>query len=140
MFITCAGSAQIAPDKYFVQFTDKENSPYTISNPSEFLTQRALDRRYRFGIPISMNDIPVNTSYLQGVSDVGVEILNPSLTKLLNFDELLDLVLPILRVLLTYGNASIIDIRESLVVKIVTPFSQRDGFSISTPTSETPCK
>ena len=78
MFITCAGSAQIAPDKYFVQFTDKENSPYTISNPSEFLTQRALDRRYRFGIPISMNDIPVNTSYLQGVSDVGVEILNPS--------------------------------------------------------------
>ena len=78
LFITYTGLAQIAPDKYFVQFTDKNNSPYTISNPSEFLTQRALDRRDRFDIPISMNDIPVNPSYLQGVADVGVELRNPS--------------------------------------------------------------
>jgi len=74
--------AQIAPDKYYIQFTDKNNSPYSIDNPIEFLTQRSLDRRVRQGIGIVENDIPVNDAYIQGVADVGVDILNP--TKWLN--------------------------------------------------------
>ena len=69
---------QIAPNKYYVQFTDKNNSPYSINNPEEFLTERAIDRRERFNIPIVENDLPVNPSYLQGVSDIGVDLLNPS--------------------------------------------------------------
>lgn len=71
-------TAQIAPDKYYIQFTDKDNSPYSIDNPSEFLTQRALDRRNNQGITVSENDIPVNQSYIQGVADIGVDILNPT--------------------------------------------------------------
>ena len=74
--------AQIAPDKYYIQFTDKNNSQYSIDNPIEFLTQRSIDRRIRQGIDIVENDIPVNDTYLQGVADVGVELLNP--TKWLN--------------------------------------------------------
>jgi len=74
--------AQIAPDKYYIQFTDKNNSQYSIDNPIEFLTQRSIDRRIRQGIAIVENDIPVNDVYLQGVADVGVDILNP--TKWLN--------------------------------------------------------
>lgn len=70
--------AQIAPDKYYIQFTDKNDSPYSINNPGEFLTQRALDRRERQGITISENDIPVNPRYLQGVADIGVDLLNPT--------------------------------------------------------------
>ncbi len=70
--------AQIAPDKYYVQFTDKNDSPYSIDNPGEFLTQRALDRRTNQGIAISENDIPVNPQYLQGVAAIGVEMLNPT--------------------------------------------------------------
>jgi len=70
--------AQIAPDKYYIQFTDKSNSPYSIDNPGEFLTQRALDRRNRQGIVINENDIPVNQVYIQGVADIGVDILNPT--------------------------------------------------------------
>ena len=27
-------NAQVAPDKYWVRFTDKSNSPYSINNPS----------------------------------------------------------------------------------------------------------
>ena len=69
---------QIAPNKYYVQFTDKNNSPYSIGNPEEFLTERAIIRREKFNIPIVENDIPVNPSYLQGVADIGVELLNPS--------------------------------------------------------------
>lgn len=70
--------AQIAPDKYYVQFTDKNDSPYSIDNPGEFLTQRALDRRSAQGITIKENDIPVNPQYLQGVAAIGVEMLNPT--------------------------------------------------------------
>ncbi len=73
---------QIAPGKYFVKFTDKNNSPYSINNPSEYLSQRAIDRRVRQNIPIVESDLPVNPSYLQGVAATGVNILNP--TKWLN--------------------------------------------------------
>lgn len=75
-------SAQIAPDKYYVQFTDKDNSPYSINNPEEFLTQRAIDRRAKYSIEISEQDLPVNPQYIQGVADAGATILVP--TKWLN--------------------------------------------------------
>jgi subtilisin family serine protease len=76
------GFGQIAPDKYYIQFTDKNNSPYSINHPEEFLTQRAIDRRARQGIPVIENDIPVNPQYLQGVAEKGAVLLNA--TKWLN--------------------------------------------------------
>ena len=74
--------AQIAPDKYYVQFTDKDNSPYSIQNPEAYLSQRAIDRRATQNIPIDIKDLPVNPQYLQAVKDAGATILNP--TKWLN--------------------------------------------------------
>jgi serine protease AprX len=74
--------SQVAPDKYFVRFTDKNNSPYSVENPSEFLSQRAIDRRVSQGIEIEQSDLPVNPAYLQGVAEAGATILNP--TKWLN--------------------------------------------------------
>lgn len=76
------GFGQIATDKYYIQFTDKNNSPYSINHPEEFLTQRAIDRRTRQGIPVVENDIPVNPQYLQGVAEKGAVLLNA--TKWLN--------------------------------------------------------
>ena len=78
IFISFTAGAQVAPNKYFVRFTDKNNSPYSIDNPSEFLSQRAIDRRSNQGIPVDMTDLPVNPSYLQGVAGTGATILNPS--------------------------------------------------------------
>jgi serine protease AprX len=75
-------NAQIAPDKYYVQFTDKNDSPFSINNPEEFLSQRAIDRRSTYNIAIDMKDIPVNPQYLQGVKNAGATIQNP--TKWLN--------------------------------------------------------
>ncbi|NOY51243.1 MAG: S8 family serine peptidase, partial [Chlorobi bacterium] len=68
--------AQIAPDKYYVQFTDKDNSPYSIDNPSEFLTQRAIDRRAKYSIVITNQDLPVNPQYITGVAATGAKLLN----------------------------------------------------------------
>jgi len=74
--------AQIANNKYFIEFTDKDNSPYSLDEPSEYLSQRAIDRRTTQGIEIDSKDLPCNPSYIQGVADIGVSIINP--TKWLN--------------------------------------------------------
>lgn len=70
--------AQVAPDKYWVQFTDKNNTPYSINKPQEFLSERAIQRRQDYGIAIDQYDIPVNPSYLQAVAQTGAIILHPS--------------------------------------------------------------
>ena len=70
--------AQVATNIYWVQFTDKDNSPYSIDAPEQYLTQRALDRRARLGIAIDEYDIPVNPHYLEAVAECGAELINPS--------------------------------------------------------------
>ncbi len=70
--------SQIAPDKYYIQFTDKNNSPYSVNRPWKFLTARALARRARFHIPIKENDLPVDPQYVKAVAGTGVKILNTS--------------------------------------------------------------
>jgi hypothetical protein len=76
-------SAQINEgDKYFVAFTDKDNSPFSIENPHEFLSERAIGRRERFSIPVQNSDLPVNPDYIQTVAGIGVAIIYP--TKWLN--------------------------------------------------------
>jgi hypothetical protein len=74
--------SQVYPDKYVIEFTDKNDSPYSIDNPEEYLSQRAIDRRERYDIPIDKYDLPVNPQYIQAVAEIGVEVLNP--TKWLN--------------------------------------------------------
>jgi serine protease AprX len=84
VFVLLSGTlqAQIAPDSYFVQFTDKANSPYSVDEPEAFLTQRAIDRRVNQEIAITEHDLPVNPDYLAGVAALGPEMLFP--TKWLN--------------------------------------------------------
>ena len=78
-FMTCGiMQAQIATNIYWVQFTDKNDSPYSIENPEAYLSERALERRARLGIEIDEYDIPVNPQYLQAVADCGAQLLNPS--------------------------------------------------------------
>lgn len=70
--------AQIAPGRYWVQFTDKNNTPYFINKPEDFLSERSIQRRLDYGIAIDQYDIPVNPSYLQAVAETGAVLLNPS--------------------------------------------------------------
>ena len=70
--------AQVATNIYWVQFTDKNNSPYSIDNPEAYLSPRALQRRANQGIGIDAYDIPVNPQYLQAVADCGAELIHTS--------------------------------------------------------------
>jgi len=70
--------SQIAPNKYFIQFTDKNNSSYSLDHPEAFLTARALTRRQAHGIAVEENDIPVNSTYVQEVIKYGAHVLTRS--------------------------------------------------------------
>ncbi len=70
-------SASIAK-KYLIEFTDKNNSPYSIHNPTEFLSARAIERRERHNIPISSSDFPVNPDYIQGLQSFTLDIIHTS--------------------------------------------------------------
>jgi len=78
LFVITNINAQTAPDKYWVQFTDKANSPYSIDKAEEFLSYRAIDRRSRYNISITEQDKPVNPDYVQGIADFGVHIIHAS--------------------------------------------------------------
>ncbi|MBR5631405.1 MAG: S8 family peptidase [Bacteroidales bacterium] len=75
---TMFAQAQVATNIYWVQFKDKEGSPYSIDNPEAYLSPRALQRRANLNITIDEYDLPVNPQYLQAVADCGAEIINPS--------------------------------------------------------------
>ena len=65
--------------KYWVQFSDKQGTPYTIANPSDYLSPRAIERRHKFGISIDSLDLPVNPAYVEAVASInGVQMLNTS--------------------------------------------------------------
>ncbi|OYT17818.1 MAG: peptidase S8 [Bacteroidetes bacterium 4572_77] len=68
--------AQIAPNYYAIQFTDKDNNPFTLDQPQDFLTQRSIDRRTAQNIAYDITDLPITPSYIQQVADIGVEIQN----------------------------------------------------------------
>lgn len=64
--------------KYWVELTDKNNSPYCLCRPEEFLSARTLDRRALAGIPVEENDLPVNPAYLDGLRAKGALVHNTS--------------------------------------------------------------
>lgn len=59
------------PGYYWVSFTDKNNSPYDLSNPEDFLSDEAIQRRIKFGIMLNELDLPVTPSYITEISSFG---------------------------------------------------------------------
>lgn len=64
--------------RYRITFTDKENSPYSIQNPKEFLSEQALARRAQFEIEITAEDLPVNTHYIDSIRSCKAQLCNSS--------------------------------------------------------------
>ncbi len=60
---------------YIVFFKDKSGTPYTIDQPSAFLSQRAVNRRLKQNIFITEQDLPVNPAYINQLKDLGFKVL-----------------------------------------------------------------
>lgn len=59
---------------YRLYLTDKNDSPYSESAPQEYLSQRAIEKRERFQIAITEEDLPVNPDYLQAIKNISPDI------------------------------------------------------------------
>ena len=71
LLLVSTGWAQV--NRYVVFFKDKAGTPFTVNEPTEFLSLQAIERRVEQGISISQEDLPVNENYVQGVRDVGAK-------------------------------------------------------------------
>ncbi|MGA0556793.1 S8 family serine peptidase [Larkinella sp. VNQ87] len=67
-------SANAQNRKYLVLLKDKVNTPYTISKPEQFLSQRSIQRRNRQGIPVQEKDLPVNPTYVSAIRQTGATV------------------------------------------------------------------
>lgn len=68
-----------AQTQYIVRFTDKYNSPYSIKRPSDYLSTKAIQRRYKQNISIDPTDLPVNPFYIDSLKRIpGVALINSS--------------------------------------------------------------
>jgi serine protease AprX len=72
LFFSHAAAAQV--NRYMVFFKDKTGTSHTISNPLEFLSQKAVDRRTKQHIAVTASDLPVNENYVLGVKDAGANV------------------------------------------------------------------
>ena len=59
--------------KYWVTFTDKNNTPFCVCQPTMFLSARSLARRQRANVPVTEEDLPVDPAYVQALRDKGAQ-------------------------------------------------------------------
>ena len=64
--------------RLYLKDKDLDHTPFSVNRPSEFLSQRSIDRRKRQGIPIDLTDLPVAPAYEKQVTDAGIEIVGKS--------------------------------------------------------------
>jgi len=61
---------------YIIKFTDKNGTPFSIDNPEEYLSTRAIERRNRQNIAVNVSDLPINPDYVQAIIDAGALVRN----------------------------------------------------------------
>jgi len=64
LLVNMANAQQYA---FQVTFTDKNNTPYSLSNPHVYLSSRAIARRTTQSILVDSTDLPVNPAYVDSV-------------------------------------------------------------------------
>lgn len=77
VFFSLNVSAQFT--KYIVRFKDKTGTPFSVSDPSKFLSSKAIQRRAKQNIAIDETDLPVVPRYIDSVRAAGnVVVLDES--------------------------------------------------------------
>jgi len=69
----CLSAYAQNPNCYRITFSDKNNSPYSINRPEEYLSPRAIAKRERFNISITEQDLPVNPQYIEAILNFSSE-------------------------------------------------------------------
>ncbi|MEF8810225.1 MAG: S8 family serine peptidase [Bacteroidales bacterium] len=69
IFLATNTSTFAQSSRFLIEFTDKDtiNNPFILSDPEEFLSERAIDRRERYGIPLEISDLPLSPRYIDSI-------------------------------------------------------------------------
>jgi serine protease AprX len=76
-FLSVAGHAQ-SNTRYLILYKDKVGSPYSVSRPQEFLSDKAIARRSNQRIRITEHDFPVNPAYVRTILQTGASVIYSS--------------------------------------------------------------
>ena len=74
LVVSASIKAQTTSYYFYVQFANKNNSPYSLSNPSAYLSARAIARRAAFNLTCDSTDLPVNPAYVSQIENLGVHV------------------------------------------------------------------
>lgn len=69
LLFTVTGKSQ--QTKHVIFFTDKNETNFSLSQPSSFLSARAVARRQKYNIPVDSSDLPVVPRYIDSVTASG---------------------------------------------------------------------
>jgi subtilisin family serine protease len=69
---------QVSPGKFRLELANKNDTTYSISKPEEFLSIKTIQRRNKYGIPITIQDIPVVQSYIDSLETLGLHVISRS--------------------------------------------------------------
>ncbi len=64
--------------RYRVSLKDKAETEYKLEQPESFLSEKALQRRARQGLPVDSTDLPVCRTYKERIAGCGVDVVGCS--------------------------------------------------------------
>lgn len=63
----------------WIEFTDKPSKDYYLAHPEEMLSEKALQRREKYQIPLSVDDVPVEADWVEELKTINtIEIIGSS--------------------------------------------------------------
>jgi serine protease AprX len=68
-------SAQTSSYKYIIKLKDKKVSAKSLSQPENFLSAKAIERRLKHGININASDLPVSPDYIKSIISKGGRVI-----------------------------------------------------------------
>lgn len=74
-FTICHQAAGQTQPRYLVLFKDKANSPFSLQKPTDFLSQKSVQRRSNQNITLTEQDLPVNPSYVAQIRQTGAQVI-----------------------------------------------------------------
>ena len=70
-FCLIANSSFGQKKQYLVFFKDKKGSDFSIVKPTEFLSNKSIQRRKRQNIPLDSTDLPISKTYIEQIQALG---------------------------------------------------------------------
>lgn len=69
--------AQTRYYRFWIGLKDKD-STYSITQPEQYLSKKAIARRHKYHIPVTQEDLPVSNKYVQAITQQGFRVLHTS--------------------------------------------------------------